>query len=89
MQTFLDTFRRPVVPFDVNNKEHRMHMAVFLKEGSWAKCPYAFYSPQDISVKAYAIEALAEFYLKHEFPDAGTDRSFGNVKVTFDEIVEN
>ena len=88
MQTFLDTFRRPVVPFDVNNKEHRMHMAIFLKYGSWAKCPYAFYSPQDISVKAFATEALAEFYLKQEFPLRDSDK-FGNVKVTFNEIIED
>lgn len=88
MQTFLDTFRRPVVPFDVNNKEHRMHMAIFLKHGSWSKCPYAFYSPQDISVKAYATEALAEFYLKQEFPLQDSN-SFGNVKVTFNEVIDH
>ena len=67
MQTFLDTFRRPVVHFDVNNEEHRKQMAIFLKHGTWGKCPYAFYSPNDISVKAYAIEMLAEYYLNQEF----------------------
>lgn len=67
MQSFLDTVRRPVVQFDVTNVEHRMHMATFIKNSTWSKCPYVFYVPQDISVKAYATEMLVEYYLTKEF----------------------
>lgn len=67
MQSFLDTVRRPVVHFDPTNVEHRMHMALFLKHGTWAKCPFVFYTPQDINVRTYATELLVEYYLTKEF----------------------
>ena len=69
MQSFLDTIRRPVVHFDVKNAEHRMHMAMFIKNSTWSKCPYVFYAPHDISVKAYATQMLVEYYLSSEFPE--------------------
>jgi hypothetical protein len=67
MQTFLDLHRRPVVRFDPSNAEHRRFAAIFLREGSWTKCPYAFYAPDDLSIRSYAIEILAEYYLNQEF----------------------
>lgn len=67
MQSFLDTVRRPVVHFDPTNVDHRMHMALFLKNGTWAKCPYVFYTPNDINVRTYATEVLLEYYLEKEF----------------------
>jgi hypothetical protein len=89
MQSFLDTIRRPVVQFDVANEEHRKQMAIFLKYGTWGKCPYAFYSPNDISVKAYAIEMLAEFYLNQEFKNISNSEKHkgprASTKVKFNE----
>jgi hypothetical protein len=67
MQSFLDVCRRPVVVFDPTNVEHRKHMSQFLKEGTWGKCPVAFYAPDNMSIKAYAMETLIDFYLKKEF----------------------
>jgi len=42
-------------------------MALFLKHGTWAKCPYVFYTPHDINVRSYATEVLLEYYLENEF----------------------
>jgi hypothetical protein len=42
-------------------------MSQFLKEGTWGKCPVAFYAPDNMSIKAYAMETLIDFYLKKEF----------------------
>lgn len=67
MQSFLDVCRRQVVVFDPNNVEHRKHMLQFLKEGTWGNCPVAFYAPDNMSIKAYAMETLIDFYLKQEF----------------------
>ncbi len=67
MQSFLDASRRPVVVFDPTNLEHRKHVARFLKKGTWGTCPVAFYTPDNMSVKAYAMETLVDFYLKKEF----------------------
>jgi len=67
MQSYLDVSRRPVIVFDAKNAEHRKHVAEFLKTGTWANCPVAFYAPDGISVKAYATETLVNFYLQQEF----------------------
>jgi len=67
MQSYLDAQRRPVIPFDPTNPEHRRHVSNFIKKGTWADCPIAFYAPDNLSVKAYALETLVEFYLKQEF----------------------
>jgi hypothetical protein len=68
MQTFLDVQRRPVVHFDPKNSEHRKYVAEFLKKGTWTNCPVAFYAPDNISVRAYAMATLVDFYLQNEFP---------------------
>ena len=75
MQSYLDVQRRPVVHFDPTNSDHRKHVAEFLKKGTWANCPIAFYAPDNISVKAYAMETLVDFYLHNEFPVVGTKSS--------------
>ena len=75
MQSYLDVQRRPVVHFDPANPEHRKHVAEFLKKGTWANCPIAFYAPDNISVKAYAMETLVDFYLHNEFPVVKTKSS--------------
>ena len=67
MQSFLDASRRPIVIFDPTNADHRKYVAQFIKKGTWGKCPVAFYTPDNMSVKAYAMETLVRFYLKKEF----------------------
>ena len=89
MQSFLDSLRRPVVHFDVTNEEHRKQMAIFLKYGTWGKCPYAFYAPNDISVKAYAIEMLAEFYLNQEFKNINITQKLKVSKPTVTKVKFN
>lgn len=68
MQTFLDIHKRPVVSFDVNNPAHREQVTIFLRNGTWGKSPYMFYVPGDISVKAYVIDAMIDYYCNNEFP---------------------
>lgn len=68
MQSLLDLHRRPVVYFDPKNPNHREQMAIFLRTGTWSKSPYAFYAPENLSIKAYALQTMLEFYLSEEFP---------------------
>jgi hypothetical protein len=68
MQSFLDVQRRPVVHFDPKNSEHRKHVSEFLKKGTWANCPVAFYAPDNVSIRTYAMTTLVDFYLQNEFP---------------------
>lgn len=68
MQSFLDLYRRPVVHFDPKNSQHREQAAIFLRTGTWAKSPYAFYAPDNLSIKAYALQSMVEYYIENEFP---------------------
>ena len=67
MQSFLELHRRPVVQFDPTNPEHRKQAAIFLREGTWSKSPWAFYAPENLSIKAYAMQSLVDYYVKREF----------------------
>ena len=67
MQSFLELHKRPVVQFDPSNPEHRRQVALFIKEGTWGKCPWAFYAPDNLSIKAYAMQTLVDYYLAKEF----------------------
>jgi hypothetical protein len=78
MQTFLDVQRRPVVHFDPKNSEHRKYVAEFLKKGTWTNCPVAFYAPDNVSVRAYAMATLVDFYLQNEFPAKSRQRRSKN-----------
>jgi hypothetical protein len=70
MQTILDLNRRPVVAFDVSNAEHRRYVSDFLKSGTWSHSPVAFYAPEGISARAFAMESLVSYYLQNEFQDS-------------------
>lgn len=70
MQTILDVCRRPVVPFNVDNADHRRYVADFLKTGTWSHSPVSFYAPDGISSRAYAVEKLVAYYLHNEFNEA-------------------
>ena len=79
MQTILDVNRRPVVPFNVNNAEHRRCVSQFLKDGTWANSPVSFYAPDGVSVRAFAVEQLVSYYLKNEFADKKNSRRTGKL----------
>lgn len=68
MQSFLDLHKRPVVRFDPKNPSHREQASIFLRTGTWSKSPYAFYAPDNLSVKAYALQSMVEHYIEEEFP---------------------
>lgn len=67
----LQAVKRPQVAFDVTNKEHRKLYAEFLKSGTWGRCPFAFYIPNNDAANnnlAYAMQRLlTEFYIGKEF----------------------
>ena len=67
MQSFLELHKRPVIKFDPTNPDHRREVIRFLKEGTWGKCPWAFYAPDNLSIKAYAMQTLVDYYLEKEF----------------------
>lgn len=84
MQSFLELNKRPVVQFDPKNPQHREQVVLFLKEGTWGKCPWAFYAPDNLSIKAYAMQTLVDYYLSKEFaveetkPTRGKKATGGN-----------
>jgi choline-glycine betaine transporter len=67
MQTLLDLHKRPTIIFDAKNPEHRKQFALFNKKGTWGLCPWTFYVPEPVSVKAFAERTVLEYYLEHEF----------------------
>ena len=81
MQSFLELHKRPVVQFDPRNPHHREQMAVFLRTGTWAKSPYAFYAPDNLSIRAYAMQTMVEYYIAEEFPRAETAKPARRKKI--------
>jgi len=75
MPYLLDLYRKPLVKFEPSNPEHRQMVATFLKDGTWSTCPVRFYTPGDISVKAYTLDSLVQYYLNQEFPEPSPKRS--------------
>lgn len=64
----LDINRKPVVLFDVNNKDHRRDYAKFIQTGSWAHCDrhYEIYNVGGHS-QGMIQRQLLEFYMAQEF----------------------
>lgn len=61
---------RPLVEFDVNNKEHRMLFAHFIQHRSWSKSPYRFIVPdvdQQFNLIAAISHKIMMYYLGKEF----------------------
>ena len=59
---------RPVVAFDVTNKEHRKHYGRFMCTGSWAGCPYIFEADEPSGeLQAIIQRRLLQYYAQKEF----------------------
>lgn len=68
MITCLNVASRPVVYFDVQDKEHRRYFAQFLIDRSWGHCPVLFYLEQGYSdVPAMIQDKLTAWYLGKDF----------------------
>ena len=62
-------YARPLVPFDVTDKEHRRHYRNFLRDSSWGKCPVKFISIDDPGHDLTAImqKQIVDYYMNKEF----------------------
>jgi len=59
---------RPIVEFDVDNREHRRLYFNFLKDKSWGKCPFRFVVSNSFgNPKGIIDRRIIEFYLNKEF----------------------
>ena len=59
---------RPVVEFDINNKQHRQWYAEFRARKSWAACPVRFNISKDATTVISMIEQqVIKFYLNKDF----------------------
>lgn len=66
--TVLDMHRKPVVPFNVENADHRQYVAEYLRTFSWSHSPVLFYAPNGLSIPSYTQKELLRYYLENEFP---------------------
>lgn len=63
----LECVRRPMVMFDVQNKDHRNAAKQFYRTGSWNGCPWTFAIPDDASnVPAYISRELLLYFFEQE-----------------------
>lgn len=69
---------RPVIYFDVQDKQHRAWFAEFNKTYSWKHCPVRFMVPEVGDLITMIRQQLIEFYVKKEF---------GNFETTY--VTEN
>lgn len=65
----LDYYARPLVAFDVANKEHRRHYHDFAKNQTWGRCPVRFITLDDTGYNLFAIlqRQMVEYYVNKEF----------------------
>ena len=67
----LDYYARPLVSFDVTNKEHRRYYYDFAKNNTWGRCPVRFNSLEDTGYNLFAImqRQMVEYYINREFKE--------------------
>jgi hypothetical protein len=65
----LEYYARPLVAFDVTNKEHRRHYYNFVKTRGWGSCPVRFICPDTTGHDLVGIiqRQLVEYYVNKEF----------------------
>ena len=70
----LEYYARPLVAFDVTNKEHRRHYYTFVKNNTWGRCPVRFICPDDTGHDLVSIiqRLMIEYYINQEFKSART-----------------
>lgn len=64
---------RPIIYFDVQNKQHREWFAEFNKTYSWKHCPVRFMVPEVGDLITMIRQQLIEFYVKKEFGNSFTN----------------
>lgn len=68
MNSMLSLYGRPVVMFNVHNKEHRRMAHRFLVDRSWGGCPVRFALPiGEDNVFSMIMRLLTEYYSAKEF----------------------
>jgi len=67
--SLLEYHARPLVAFDVTNKEHRRHFYNFLEYGGWGTCPVRFIVPNNTGLDLISVmqELLNGYYVNREF----------------------
>jgi hypothetical protein len=63
----LNSFGRPHVEFDVQNKQHRKLLGKFLQTHSWGHSPYRFYVTGHVNPILAMREQLMQYYIAKEF----------------------
>ena len=64
----LELSGRPYIVFDPANKEHRHWYHMFVKTGTWGKCPFRFVVPEDHGDLITMIQrTLVKYYVETEF----------------------
>jgi len=61
---------RPIVKFDVNNKDHRFWLGEFTKTRRWGDCPVRFSTAGNGNTLAQMQLKLLEYYINQEFTKA-------------------
>lgn len=73
--SFLDFAKRPMVIFDVNNRDHRKMFAKYIATKTWKECPVRFGLPDDQGHTYNTIQnRLTEWYLTKEFGKFKVDK---------------
>lgn len=68
---------RPLVPFDVENKDHRQWYARFMCSGTWKGCPYVFEVDEPNGELQGTIQRkLLQYYGSKEFKLDVVDRFY-------------
>lgn len=65
--SILNTFRRPVVKFDVHNPDHRRWLGDFTKNRAWKDCPVHFSTEGAGNTVAQMQLKLLQYYTEKEF----------------------
>lgn len=64
----LEFLKRPLVAFDVANKQHRRWVNEFFENGTWGRCPVRFIVPDESGDLVTLVQQhLVRFYLDREF----------------------
>lgn len=67
----LDFYRRPLVEFNPNVKEHREYYYEFLSTNTWGRCPVRFICPSEpgseVLISGVIMRQLLQFYSGKEF----------------------
>ena len=69
--SILELAKRPIVPFDVEDKRHRQWFAEFNSLSTWSKCPVRFLVAEENGEDLVSMiqRKMIEYYMQKEFKD--------------------